>query len=117
MDFGGTKIEAAALDAEGRFLSRVRGTSPRNYEAGLIAVREQIADHFTGALTAQDRGVPRLHITVQNKVAPTEARVLLAELAQDFHPRPLAISGLAIHHYRGGPWETVSTRNFRGTRR
>ena len=44
MDFGGTKIEAAALDAEGRFLSRVRGTSPRNYEAGLIAVRDLVAE-------------------------------------------------------------------------
>lgn len=83
----------------------------------LLAVREHIADHFTGALTAQDQGVPRLHITVQNKVAPAEARALLAELARDFHSRPLMISGLAIHHYRGGPWETASTRNFRGTRR
>lgn len=44
MDFGGTKIEAAALDADGRFLSRVRGTSPRNYEAGLIAVRDLVAE-------------------------------------------------------------------------
>ena len=44
MDFGGTKIEAAALDADGRFLSRVRATSPRNYEAGLIAVRDLVAE-------------------------------------------------------------------------
>lgn len=44
VDFGGTKIEAAALDADGRFLSRVRGTSPRNYEAGLIAVRDLVAE-------------------------------------------------------------------------
>ncbi len=44
VDFGGTKIEAAALDADGRFLSRVRGTSPRNYKAGLIAVRDLVAE-------------------------------------------------------------------------
>ena len=44
VDFGGTKIEAAALDADGRFLSRVRGPSPRNYEAGLIAVRDLVAE-------------------------------------------------------------------------
>ena len=44
MDFGGTKIEAAALDADGRFLSRVRGPSPRGYDAGLIAVRDLVAE-------------------------------------------------------------------------
>lgn len=44
VDFGGTKIEAAALDAGGRFLARVRGASPRSYEAGLEAVRELVAE-------------------------------------------------------------------------
>ncbi|MDP3868886.1 ROK family protein [Phenylobacterium sp.] len=44
VDFGGTKIEAAALDADGRFLARVRGASPRTYEAGLEAVRELVAE-------------------------------------------------------------------------
>jgi len=44
VDFGGTKIEAAALDAGGRFLARVRGPSPRDYEAGLEAVRELVAE-------------------------------------------------------------------------
>lgn len=83
----------------------------------LLAIREYMADYFTGALTAQDQGVPRLHITAQNKVASTEARALLADLTRNFHPRPLAIAGLAIHHYRGGPWDTASTRNFHGVRR
>lgn len=93
------------------------GVAFRIESSDLLAIREYIADHFTGALTAQDQGIPRLHITVQNKVAPAEAHALQADLARDFHPRPLVIVGLAIHHYRGGPWETVSTRNFRGTRR
>ncbi|WP_332772727.1 ROK family protein [Phenylobacterium sp.] len=44
VDFGGTKIEAAALDADGRFLARVRGASPRTYEAGLEAVGELVAE-------------------------------------------------------------------------
>lgn len=43
VDFGGTKIEAAALDAGGRILARVRATSPRSYEAGLVAVRDLVA--------------------------------------------------------------------------
>ncbi|WP_332820397.1 2'-5' RNA ligase family protein [Sphingopyxis sp.] len=82
----------------------------------LLAIRERIADHFTGMLTAQDQGTPRLHITIQNKVAPKEARALIAELAEDFQSRPLSITGLAAHHYLGGPWQPAFARNFRGVR-
>ncbi|UTP41400.1 ROK family protein [Phenylobacterium sp. LH3H17] len=58
VDFGGTKIEAAALDADGRFLARVRGASPRTYEAGLEAVRDLVteAERQAGA-TASRIGV------------------------------------------------------------
>lgn len=94
-----------------------QGVAFRIESADLLAVRARIADHFAGMLTAQDRGVPRLHITVQNKVAAAEARALLAALASDFRPRPLAITGLAAHHYRGGPWEPAFARSFRGVRR
>lgn len=44
VDFGGTKIEAAALDAQGRFQARVRGRSPREYGAGLETVRDLVAE-------------------------------------------------------------------------
>ena len=44
VDFGGTKIEAAALDAAGRFVARVRAPSPRDYEAGLEAVRALVEE-------------------------------------------------------------------------
>jgi fructokinase len=44
VDFGGTKIEAAALDADGRFQARVRAPSPGSYAASLEAVRELIAE-------------------------------------------------------------------------
>lgn len=44
VDFGGTKIEAAALDAEGRFQARVRRPTPRDYAEGLDAVRELVAE-------------------------------------------------------------------------
>lgn len=42
IDFGGTKIEAAALDIEGKFLARVRAPNPGNYEAALRTVCELI---------------------------------------------------------------------------
>ncbi len=93
-----------------------KGVAYRIDSPDLLAIRARIADHFTGMLTAQDQGTPRLHITVQNKVAPSDARALLTELAADFVPRPLAITGLAAHHYRGGPWEAAFARNFRGAR-
>ena len=80
----------------------------------LIEVRERIADHFTGMLTAQDQGQPRLHITVQNKVEPREAKALQAQLRAGFERRPLAIRGLAAWRYLGGPWEPVKSFVFRG---
>ena len=44
VDFGGTKIEAAALDAQGRFQARVRAPSPGSYDASLETVRDLIAE-------------------------------------------------------------------------
>ncbi len=44
IDFGGTKIEAAALGADGRFLARVRTPNPGNYDAALHAVRDLVRD-------------------------------------------------------------------------
>ncbi|HEY2661407.1 MAG TPA: ROK family protein [Caulobacteraceae bacterium] len=44
VDFGGTKIEAAALDAEGRFQARVRAPNPRDYSASLQLVCDLVAE-------------------------------------------------------------------------
>ena len=93
------------------------GTAFRIDSPELLEIRARIAEHFAGMLSAQDRGTPKLHITVQNKVTAKAAHALQADLASDFHPRPLAIAGLAAHHYRGGPWESAFARNFRGPRR
>jgi hypothetical protein len=78
-------------------------------------MRERLADLFHGLLSAQDAAGWRPHITVQNKVAPKTARVLLAELQRTFVPRPLAIHGLGLHRYLGGPWETLASYSFRGS--
>jgi fructokinase len=43
IDFGGTKIEAAALDRDGQFLARVRAATPRDYAASLATVRDLVA--------------------------------------------------------------------------
>jgi fructokinase len=44
VDFGGTKIEAAALDAEGRFQARVREPNPRAYDAALGVVAHLVRE-------------------------------------------------------------------------
>lgn len=42
VDFGGTKIEAAALDEHGAFVSRVRAPNPGSYEAAIGVVRDLV---------------------------------------------------------------------------
>lgn len=44
VDFGGTKIEAAALDAGGRFLARVRSPTPGDYADQIAAVCALVAE-------------------------------------------------------------------------
>jgi fructokinase len=44
VDFGGTKIEAAALDARGAFLARIRAPNPGSYPAALQTVRRLVLE-------------------------------------------------------------------------
>lgn len=94
-----------------------RGVAYRIHSPGLLMIRDMMAEALHGLLTAQDQGRPRLHITVQNKVEPAAAKALLQDLTADFQPRPIAISGLALHRYMGGPWETIGDWRFRGRAR
>ena len=79
----------------------------------LLAMREELADTFRGLLIPQDQATPKLHVTVQNKVEPADAKALHAQLLGSFRPRPLAILGLSAHYYRGGPWEHIGRWSFR----
>ncbi|MBX9796322.1 2'-5' RNA ligase family protein [Sphingomonas sp.] len=89
-----------------------RGVAYRIEAPALADIRERLAEAFRSLLTPQDAAGWRPHITVQNKVAPADARALLAELQAGFAPRPIAIAGLASWWYRGGPWEKLSTHRF-----
>ena len=91
-----------------------RGTALRLDSAGMIALWERLADRFHGLLTPQDEHTPRLHVTIQNKVAPSEAKALQQQLAATVEPRDFTFAGLALHRYRGGPWEFVKRWSFRG---
>jgi hypothetical protein len=94
-----------------------RGVAYRVDCPALLAMRDELAESFTGLLTPQDQAQPRLHITVQNKVEPAVAKRLHAELTATFLPRSLAISGLAAWYYRGGPWEAIQSWAFSGAGR
>lgn len=120
---------SALTEAKGLLSRLVRRPPPQALVAGLMdlgggvamrvisdeldLLRREIADHFHGCLSAQDSAGWRPHITIQNKVAPRTARALIARLSKDFAPRPLAIAGLSLNRYLGGPWESVASYRFR----
>lgn len=90
------------------------GTALRIESAELEALRDELAHAFHGLLTPQDEGLWRPHVTIQNKVAPRDARRLQQQLGAGFERRPLAIRGLASWRYRDGPWEPLKRHPFRG---
>ena len=55
VDFGGTKIEAAAIDQAGRFLARIRQPNPRAYEPALQVVKDLVAEVEQASGGACDR--------------------------------------------------------------
>ena len=89
------------------------GVAFRIVSPDLDRIRGELAADFHGLLSAQDAGGWRPHVTIQNKVPPKEARALRQRLEPDFRPRPLAISGLGLHRYLGGPWERLASYSFR----
>jgi hypothetical protein len=97
-----------------RLLDLGGGVALHVMSEGLAALREGLAAHFQGLLTAQDGHRPRFHITIQNKVSQREARETLAQLSAGFRARPLALHGLACWRYLGGPWSPVARFPFRG---
>jgi len=90
------------------------GVAYRVASPALDDLRDEIADHFHGSLTAQDAAGWRAHVTIQNKVPASQAKTLFDELQREFQARPLIIRGLALYRYLGGPWEPLGSFAFRG---
>jgi 2'-5' RNA ligase len=93
-------------------MSLGRGVAFRIEAPELVRTRAELAEAFAGLLTPQDAGGWRPHVTVQNKVTPAVAKLLLVQLQRDFRPRDVEIAGLAAWWYRGGPWEPLSRHMF-----
>ena len=90
------------------------GTALRIESAAMLALRANLAERFRGLLTPQDTAVPRLHVTIQNKVSAGEVTALQDGLSRALQPRDFRFRGLALHRYLGGPWALVKRWSFRG---
>ena len=90
------------------------GTAFRIASDDLDRIRAEIAHRLRGLLTAQDSAGWSAHVTIQNKVPPREAKALIQSLRETFTGRTIQISGIGLHRYLGGPWETLRTFSFRG---
>ena len=91
-----------------------QGVAIRIHSDELDRLREELSENFYGLLSAQDRGGWIPHVTLQNKVEPKTARILLRSLEKQFHPRPLQIVGLELVRYLEGEWAKVGSYPFRG---
>ena len=116
----GDALAAAARDHR-PLAARMAGVMPLGTGTALaiaspkmLALRAKLAERLFGLLTPQDRPEPRLHVTIQNKVSEKAAKALQAEFAGTFEPREFRFAGVALHRYRGGPWEFVKRWSFRG---
>lgn len=102
-----TRISAATEGFDLRFTDwrfLGKGSAISIESEKLERLKNQLNRLWRKDLTPQDQQKFRPHITVQNKVAPDEARRTFQILsAQD--PPPAAVArGLMLWHYEGGPW-------------
>ncbi len=95
-------------------MSLGRGTALKVEAPEVAALRAGLAEGWRGWLTPQDRQGWRPHVTVQNKVAPEDARRLQEELRVSFAPWEARAEGLLLWRYRGGPWEGAGRFGFAG---
>lgn len=70
IDFGGTKIEAAALNAGGQFLARVRTPNPGDYDRAIRDVRDLIA-----RAEAEAGGTGTVGIGTPGSINPRDGRM------------------------------------------
>jgi 2'-5' RNA ligase len=89
-----------------------RGVAYTLASTKLTDLRRQLAMTWNDWLKPQDRQRHQPHVTVQNKVDPTQARALLEELTESFQPFRVTAVGLDLWRYHGGPWEKVRSFHF-----
>ena len=121
-DLAAIKRDLAAICAKQRpfrltatgWKSLGRGTALAFSSPELLALRQVLAREWRDDLTAQDSARIAPHVTVQNKVSPSEAQALLRELQAGFRPFEARAEGVHLWHYLGGPWDPVRRFAFGG---
>ena len=91
-----------------------RGVAYALVSPELAEMRRHFALTWNDWLKPQDRQNHNPHVTVQNKVDPTQARALLEDLRESFLPFQASGVALDLWWYRGGPWEKVCSFSFAG---
>lgn len=84
-----------------------KGVAYRLEAAPFDRLRRSLQALWAADLTPQDRQTIAPHVTVQNKVAPAEAKALHARLAAGFAAFEARAEGLLLWRYLGGPWAFV----------
>ncbi len=78
----------------------------------LQAVRGELRARFVAWLGSQDMQPWRPHVTIQNKASRAAADALHARLSAGFQSYSIAITGLQLWAYRGGPWDHLVDMPF-----
>ncbi len=95
-----------------RFMGK--GTAANIESDALLNLHSTLAGRWRQWLTAQDRQKFKPHITLQNKVAPVEARQLFEELQSTWKLKTGNAVGLQLWQYLNGPWELKNDFLFGG---
>lgn len=94
-----------------RFLGKGSAMTIESEE--LLRLRNALAKFWQEDLTAQDKQKFQPHITVQNKVAPDEARELYEKLSSAWTPKNGTGEGLTLWHYVAPRWKLEREFSFR----
>ena len=81
------------------------GVAFRIASPALERLRGGIKAQLAGRLNPQDEQRWQPHVTIQNKVGRDRADALLRQLSETFVPHSIAITGMDLWLYRGGPWD------------
>jgi 2'-5' RNA ligase len=79
----------------------------------LVQLRNHLAQEWNPWLSPQDKQRYQPHITIQNKVAPSEAQQLYDRLADGWNTFSGKGEGLLLWRYQGGPWELAHEFTFK----
>lgn len=90
-----------------------RGTAFAVDSPAMVCLHQQLAEGLHGLIQQRDARPLRLHITIQNKVARSEAIALQRRLAVDFRQRSFRFRGFGLYRWDGRLWNFAQLIAFR----